>query len=264
MQVIEILLKSSPITVYSEDLSHVKGEYVVVEYNESEELGIVKDKIQHDPDCEFVKVLRTSTEQDKTRDCENCRYARSLLPEIKKSADKLGLDMKIGLVSSSLDRSKLIINYTADERVDFRELVKILGSKYKTRIEMKQIGNRDETKAIGAMGICGRVCCCKAFLSDFEKVSIKMAKNQNIALNPTRINGMCGRLLCCLKYEDEFYADMQNKMPKLNSVVTTPDGKGQVTATDFLKETVTVTFTKDDSTEVKIYDIKDITFKKQK
>ena len=140
----------------------------------------------------------------------------------------------------------------------FRELIKILGTKFKARIEMRQIGNRDETKQVGAIGICGRVTCCKAFLNDFDKVSIKMAKNQNISLNPTRINGMCGRLLCCFKYEDDFYAEMQKKMPKENAVVSTPDGKGTVSARDFLRETVSVTFTKDESSETKIYDLKDI------
>jgi cell fate regulator YaaT (PSP1 superfamily) len=181
-----------------------------------------------------------------------------LLPEIKKEVEALNLDMKVSFITTNLDRSKLIISYTADERVDFRTLIKVLAGKYKTKIEMRQIGNRDETKNIGAIAPCGRVCCCKAFLNDFDKISIKMAKNQNIALNPNRINGMCGRLLCCLKYEDEYYEEMQKKMPKINSTITTPDGKGVVTATDFLRETVSVTFTKDDSTEMKIYNLEDL------
>ena len=166
--------------------------------------------------------------------------------------------MKIGFITVSLDKKKINVNYTAEDRVDFRELIKILGTKYKARIEMRQIGNRDETKQIGAIGVCGRVTCCKAYLNDFDKVSIKMAKNQNISLNPNKINGMCGRLLCCFKYEDDFYSEMQKKMPKENSLVSTPDGKGTVSSRDFLKETVTVTFTKDDTTENKVYDLKDI------
>ena len=133
-----------------------------------------------------------------------------------------------------------------------------MSNKFKCKIEMRQIGNKDESKVVGAMGVCGRVTCCKAYLSDFGKVSIKMAKNQNISLNPTRINGMCGRLLCCLKYEDEYYAEMQKKMPKINSVVSTPDGKGTVSNLDFLRELVSVTFTKDETTEVKVYNLEDI------
>lgn len=169
--------------------------------------------------------------------------------------------MKIGFISTNLDRTKIVVNYTADERVDFRELIKVLASKYKTRIEMKQIGNRDESKVIGAIGICGRETCCKLFLSDFDKVSIKMAKNQNLALNPNRINGMCGRLLCCLKYEDEFYEEMQKKMPKISSIIKTPDGTGKVIALDFLKELVTVEFLKhgdEESTEIKTFNLSDI------
>jgi len=260
MQAIELNLLNLPITVHSilENIVYNKKDLVVISLSGSLELATVKNIVDVKPDIEFVEILRLATEQDKAKNCENCKYARSLLPEIKQEAQKLNLDMKIGFVSVSLDRNKLIVNYTADDRVDFRELIKILGTKYKARIEMRQIGNRDETKQIGAIGVCGRVTCCKAFLDDFDKVSIKMAKNQNISLNPNKINGMCGRLLCCFKYEDEYYAEMQKKMPKENSIVTTPDGKGVVTNRDFLKETVTVTFTKDDSTEVKIFDLKDI------
>ena len=260
----EIVLFNSPISVYSKpNEKYKRGDRVVVNNSGSLELGVIKNSADINKP-ELVDIVRAATKEDNITRCENCKYARTLLPEIKKEADKLGLDMKVGFISTNLDRSKITVNYTADERVDFRELIKILGSKYKSRIEMRQIGNRDETKVIGAIGICGRETCCKLYLNDFDKVSIKMAKNQNIALNPTRINGMCGRLLCCLKYEDDFYADMQKKMPKINSTVTTPDGVGTVSATDFLKETVTVNFTKDDSTEQKVYPLIDIKFEKTK
>lgn len=258
MQVIEILLTTNPTSVFAEYTDKYQpNERVVVLMNGSIELGVVKGKVDTNPE-EFVEILRLATKDDNLKNCENCKYTRSLLPEIKQEADKLKLDMKIGFISTNLDRSKLTINYTSEGRVDFRELIKVLGAKYKSRIEMHQIGNRDETKQIGALGVCGRVTCCKAFLSDFDKVSIKMAKNQEISLNPTRINGMCGRLLCCLKYEDEYYDEMQKKMPKRNATVTTPDGKGVVTDRNFLKETVSVTFTKDETTETKIYELKDI------
>ena len=262
MQAIELSLLNSQQTIYSvyNNTNLNKKDIVVISIGGCLELASVKNFIDVKPDVEFAEFVRIANDADKKQNCDNCKYARSLLPEIKQEADKLNLNMKIGFISVSLDKNKIVVCYTADDRVDFRELIKILGSKYKARIEMRQIGNRDETKQIGAIGVCGRVTCCKAFLDDFDKVSIKMAKNQNISLNPNRINGMCGRLLCCFKYEDDYYAEMQKKMPKENSTVITPDGKGVVTARDFLKETVTVTFTKDESTEVKIYELKDIQF----
>ena len=265
MQAVELTLLNSPQTLYSilDKTTYNKKDIVVVSLSGSLDLAVVKNIIDVKPDVEFVEIVRLANEQDKKQNCENCKFARSLLPEIKQEADKLNLNMKIGFISVSLDKNKIIVSYTADDRVDFRELIKILGSKFKARIEMRQIGNRDETKQIGAIGVCGRVTCCKAFLDDFDKVSIKMAKNQNISLNPNRINGMCGRLLCCFKYEDEYYAEMQKKMPKENATVSTPDGKGVVVGRDFLKETVTVSFTNEDATEIKIFNLSDININKK-
>ena len=261
MQIAEILLTNNPYFVYIASKQLNINDKIVVSNDGSIELGVVKNIYETTDDIDVVDFVRIATEEDFKTHCENCKYARSIVPQVKNEAELLKLNMKVGFVSVNFDRSKIIINYTADNRVDFRELVKILGSKFKARIEMRQIGNRDETKVLGAIGVCGRETCCKAYLSEFDKVSIKMAKNQNISLNPNKINGMCGRLLCCFKYEDEFYSDMQKKMPKENSLVATPDGKGTVTNRDFLKETVTVTFTKDDTTEAKIYDLKDIKIK---
>lgn len=258
MQVTEILLSNSPISVYSTNTNFKAMDKVVVSSNSGLDLGVVKGVVDSIDATEFVDIIRLATEEDNKKHCENCKYARTLLADIKQEAENHKLDMKVGFISTNLDRTKIIVNYTADGRVDFRDLIKALGAKYKCKIEMRQIGNRDEAKQVGALGVCGRVTCCKAYLSEFDKVSIKMAKNQNISLNPTRINGMCERLLCCLKYEDEYYEEMQKKMPKENSVVVTPDGKGVVTSRDFLRETVTVTFTKDETTEVKTYDLKDI------
>lgn len=258
MQVTEILLSNSPVSVYSTNTNFKAMDKVVVSSSTGLDLGVVKCIVDSIDATEFVDIIRLATEEDNKKHCENCKFARTLLAEIKQEAENHKLDMKVGFISTNLDRSKIIVNYTADNRVDFRDLIKALGAKYKCKIEMRQIGNRDEAKQVGAIGVCGRVTCCKAYLSEFDKVSIKMAKNQNISLNPTRINGMCERLLCCLKYEDEYYDEMQKKMPKENSYVTTPDGKGVVTARDFLRETVTVTFTKDETTEVKTYDLKDI------
>ena len=266
MQAIELALLNMPLTVYAVDekTKYDEKTLLVVSFNNSLELATVKKTIDVNQDKEFVKIVRVATSEDTQKNCENCKFARSLLPEIKNECNNLGLDMKIGFITVSLDKTKISVNYTAEDRVDFRELIKILSTKYKARIEMRQLGNRDESKQVGALGVCGRVTCCKAFLNDFDKVSIKMAKNQNISLNPSRINGMCGRLLCCFRYEDEFYEDMQKRMPKINSTVTTPDGKGVVSNTDFLRETVTVTFTKnDESTEIKTYPLSEITKEKK-
>jgi len=258
MQVNEIVLSNNPGIAYSANLNYKKGDKVVVSVSNCLEIGKIKDTVDITNEIELVDIVRHATEEDLKAHCENCQYIKTIIPEIKDQTEKLNLDMKISFVSISLDKSKIVINYTADGRIDFRDLVKILGAKFKARIEMRQIGNRDESKVIGALGMCGRVTCCKAFLSDFDKVTIKMAKNQNIALNPNRINGMCGRLLCCFKYEDEFYEEMQKKMPKVNSFVNTPDGKGMVISTDFLKEKVSVSFKKDETEEIKIYDLSEI------
>lgn len=258
MQIAEIILHNNSNSVYAENNNNYKkNDKVVVSVSGSIELGTIK-AFSSSNQSEMAEIIRLANQDDLKQFCDNCKFCKSLIAEIKKEAQSLSLDMKISFVSTNLDRSKLLISYTADERVDFREFVKILGAKYKARIEMRQIGNRDESKVVGALGVCGRVTCCKAFLNDFDKVSIKMAKNQNISLNPTRINGMCGRLLCCLKYEDEFYEEMQKKMPKMNSTITTPEGKGVVSNLDFLKEQISVTYTKDETTEVKVYNLEEL------
>ncbi len=260
MQAIELNLINSSITVYSLNENHElhAKDVVVISSNNSLDLATVVKTVNVEPEMEFVEILRTATAQDKKQNCENCAFARKILPDIKTEANKLNLDMKIGFISTSLDRNKISVYYTAEDRVDFRELIKVLSNKYKARIEMRQIGNRDEAKQIGAIGICGKVTCCKQFLSDFDKVSIKMAKNQNISLNPNKINGMCGRLLCCFKYEDEYYAEMQKRMPKLNSTITTPDGKATVASVDYLRETITVNIAKNDSVEQKKFTLEEI------
>lgn len=261
---IEVLLNNTPVSVKIETEENIKPKtQVVISHSGSLELGTIERETKN-LELDLANFVRVATKDDILKNCENCKYTRTLLPEIKKIASDNGLDMKIGFISTNLDRSKLIVNYTSETRVDFRELIKILGAKYKTRIEMRQIGNRDESKMLGAIGMCGRVTCCKLYLSDFDKVSIKMAKNQNLTLNPTRINGMCGRLLCCLKYEDEYYSEMNKLMPRVGSIVKTPDGEGKVTSTDILRETIKVEFSNEDTTEIKTYTLSEITFKPNK
>lgn len=258
MQITEIALLNSSETAYITNQLDPRTK-VVVSIDGYLQLGVVKSLVETKEKVELCDFVRIASKEDNLTNCENCKYARSILPEIKNSAEQLNLDMKIGFITISLDKNKITVNYTAEDRVDFRELIKVLGTKYKTKIEMKQIGNRDEAKAIGSLGVCGRETCCKAFLGDFDKLSIKMAKNQNLSLNPGRINGMCGRLLCCLKYEDEFYEEMLKKMPKVGKFIETPNGKGQVKSIDVLKETITVEYKKDDSTEIKIFTLSELT-----
>ena len=145
-----------------------------------------------------------------------------------------GLDMRLVNCEYTLDKSKVIFNFTADDRIDFRKLVKILAQHLKTRIELRQIGVRDEAKLLGGIGPCGRSLCCSTFLGDFEPVSIKMAKDQNLSLNPTKISGACGRLMCCLKYENDYYEEVRAQLPDIGEAIETPDGNGKVVALNIL------------------------------
>ena len=181
------------------------------------------------------------------------------MTEAKKFSAQLKLDMQIVNAEYAFDESKVTINFTADDRVDFRDLVKILAGAIKTRIELRQVGARDKAKILGGIGLCGREVCCKRFLPDFEKVNIKMAKNQGISLNPNNINGVCGRLLCCLSYENEQYVELIKLMPKLNSKVSTKDGVGTVVYNDLLKKLVSVKFIDDkDNFHIEDYPLEEI------
>jgi cell fate regulator YaaT (PSP1 superfamily) len=168
------------------------------------------------------------------------------------------LDMKLVDVEYTFDNSKVLFYFTADGRVDFRELVRDLASVFKTRIELRQIGVRDEAKMIGGLGICGRPFCCNSYLGDFQPVSIKMAKEQNLSLNPTKISGTCGRLMCCLKNEHEAYEDLIKKTPNVGALVKTPDGKGVVSAVSLLKGIVSVAVENGSEKEIKEYKTDDI------
>lgn len=214
-------------------------------------------------DCEAPEPLdfvREANEDDLLQMEVNNQKAEELVPLIKQEIKNCALDMKLCKVEYTLDGEKIIINYTAESRVDFRELVKTLAGKLKLRIEMHQIGTRDQVQLIGAMGMCGRVCCCKSYLEDFDKVSIKMGKKQGLSLNPTKLNGMCGKLLCCLKYEDDFYTETLSRMPKAGQRVRTPDGEGEVKTLDVLHEQVEVVFNKEDTCERKMYSLNEIEF----
>ena len=195
-------------------------------------------------------VLRLATEQDKKINADNRGREKRAYEICQQKIGELGLDMQLQSVEYAFDGSKILFFFTADGRVDFRELVKSLASVLRTRIELRQIGVRDKAKMVGGLGICGRPFCCREFLDDFQPVSIKMAKTQNLSLNPTKISGTCGRLMCCLNYEQEAYEDLLRTSPKVESFVDTPDGRGTVTDVNLLKQSVHVRLEKQPDTLV--------------
>lgn len=235
---------------------------VVVENARGLELGFIAETVkeieENTLEEELMPVVRVANDKDLENYEKNKEKEKDALLQAKELVNKYNLDMKLVDAEYSLDGSKVIINFTCEDRVDFRDLVKDLASALKTRIELHQIGIRDQAKIVGAIGNCGKECCCKMYLSDFDKVSIKMAKTQNLSLNPTKISGVCGRLMCCLSYENEFYSEVMSRMPKLNSKVQTKDGVGTVVYNDLLKEKVTVKFVVDDNVKIENYDVKDI------
>ncbi len=238
------------------------GQGVIVETAESVEYGVVtiatKEVSQQQIVAPLKKIMRIATEQDMRKLEENREKEKKALIIADKKAQEHKLDMKFVRVEYAFDRAKAVFYFTSDGRVDFRDLVKELASTFRTRIELRQIGVRDETKMLGGLGPCGQPCCCNRFLGGFHPVSIKMAKEQGLSLNPTKISGLCGRLMCCLKYEQSNYECAHKKMPPVGAEVATPDGKGKIQSVNVLKETVKVTVTKNDETELHDYDYHDV------
>ncbi|MBQ5712629.1 MAG: stage 0 sporulation family protein [Oscillospiraceae bacterium] len=225
-------------------LSLKQGDHVIMETARGPEYGIVTAG-NHTVSTKDVvmplrSVLRIATAQDEKIVADNRARERKAHGVCLQKIEEHGLDMQLVSVECAFDGSKILFFFTADERVDFRELVKNLASIFHTRIELRQIGVRDKAKMVGGLGICGRPFCCASFLSDFQPVSIKMAKTQNLSLNPTKISGTCGRLMCCLKYEQEAYEDLLRRSPKAESFVDTPEGRGTVIEVDLLRQRVKV------------------------
>lgn len=239
-----------------------KGDQVVVETSQGEEIAevavpnrMVEEEKLTTP---LKKVLRLASPRD-LKHAEECRQKeREAFELCSKKIKEHKLNMTLTDVEYKFDNSKILFYFTADGRIDFRDLVRDLASVYKTRIELRQIGVRDEVKRIGGNGVCGRELCCCSFLSDFETVSIKMAKEQNISLNPSKISGNCGRLMCCLKYEQNVYEEKLQRLPNVGAIVKTPDGKGEVEGIETLKEVVKVKIKDGDITTYKKYNVKDI------
>ena len=239
-----------------------KGNKVIVETAQGDEFAEVFIDNRMVDDEKIVaplkKVVRIATKQDE-KHYEECKKKEKEAFEIcKKKIKEHKLEMTLTDVEVKFDNSKVLFFFTADGRIDFRDLVKDLAAIYKTRIELRQIGVRDEVKRLGGNGVCGRELCCCSFLSDFEPVSIKMAKEQNISLNPSKISGNCGRLMCCLKYEDNVYQEKIKKLPHVGAIVKTEDGEGEVDAVETLKERVKVKLKDGEGYFYKRYDAKDI------
>lgn len=234
------------------------GEYGIVETARGIEFGEVvvgpKEVSEDEIIAPLKKLLRVANEEDKEKNSENKQKEKQALDICIKKIEEHKLSMKLIDVEYTFDNNKVIFYFTADGRVDFRELVKDLASIFKTRIELRQIGVRDEAKMVGGLGPCGRHLCCSAFLGEFEPVSIKMAKEQNLSLNPTKISGICGRLMCCLKYEQDTYECIRRQLPKVGSIVNTPDGQGEVIDNNVVGEFVKVKLnTPDGDVDTKVY-----------
>ena len=239
-----------------------KGDKIIVETSQGEEHAEVLIPNRYVEDEKIVaplkKVLRIATNKDIKRHEECKKIEKEAFKVCEEKIKEHKLNMTLTDVECKFDNSKMLFYFTADGRVDFRELVRDLAAIYRTRIELRQIGVRDEVKRIGGNGVCGRELCCCTFLNDFETVSIKMAKEQNISLNPSKISGNCGRLMCCLKYENEVYEDKLKHLPNVGAIVKTEDGVGEVDNIEILKEQLRIKFKGEEGYTYKKYDAKDV------
>ncbi len=241
------------------------GMHVIVETARGVEMGTVlippKDVDDHSVIQPLKPVIRAATDEDEKIVARNKERAKEAFSICKEKILKHGLEMKLVGAEYTFDNNKLLFYFTADGRIDFRELVKDLASVFRTRIELRQIGVRDETKMLGGVGICGRELCCSTYLSDFVPVSIKMAKEQNLSLNPTKISGVCGRLMCCLKNEQDTYEYLNSRMPSVGDSVTAIDGtKGEVSGVNILRQMVKVIVDNGEEKEMREYPVDELRF----
>ena len=241
-----------------------RGDNVIVETSRGVEYGEVVQGIKEIEESAVTKplkeVIRIATEEDTARFKENKEKEKEAYKICAEKIEDHKLDMKLIEVEYTFDGNKILFYFTSDGRVDFRELVKDLAAVFRTRIELRQIGVRDESKTLGSIGVCGRNLCCSQFLGEFVPVSIRMAKEQGLSLNPTKISGACGRLMCCLKYEQDTYEELMKETPKNGAVVTTPEGNGTVVSVALLRGRVKVRLGSDDEATLKDFDVKDIKF----
>ena len=243
------------------------GDKVIVETARGVEFGSVVTGIKEVPDDQISQplkpVIRIATQDDVRREAKNREKEKEAFKICQEKIRKHGLEMKLIDAEYTFDNNKVLFYFTADGRIDFRELVKDLASVFRTRIELRQIGVRDETKIRGGIGICGRPLCCHTYLTEFAPVSIKMAKEQNLSLNPTKISGVCGRLMCCLTKEEDGFRDLNSHLPSIGDYVTTPEKlKGEVQSVNVLRQTVKVIVSLDnDEKEVRDYKVDELRFK---
>ena len=245
------------------------GDHVIVETARGVEYGRVvlepravkEDEVVHP----LKEVLRVATKEDEEHEAENRLKEKDAFKICKKKIREHGLEMKLIDAEYTFDNNKVLFYFTADGRIDFRQLVKDLASVFKTRIELRQIGVRDETKILGGIGICGRTLCCHTYLSEFAPVSIKMAKEQNLSLNQTKISGVCGRLMCCLKNEQETYEELNRNLPGIGDTVITPQGvQGTVQSVNVLRQMVKIVVDVNDEKEIQEYPVRDLKFRSKK
>ena len=269
IEVVGVKFKSSN-NIYSFNPNGIDvkvGDYVIVDTEKGAEMGkVFRSKETIDPSSlssPLKNVLRVATSEMVEKAEEYDKEAQKHYGEIKKLVKEENLDMKIVKIEASYDNQKYVINFSSENRVDFRELVKKLASTLKKKIELRQIGGRDEVRMLGGYGPCGKECCCTQNLGELGPVSMKMAKNQNLSLNPANISGLCGKLMCCIAYENPTYQEAIKVMPKIGSVVTTKDGQGTVTFNDLLKREVDVKFVKGEESEIKTYPLEEVKFKKE-
>lgn len=240
-----------------------QGDGVVVDTTHGLEYGTVvlanTEVPEEEIKGELKNVVRKATEKDEQQHRAIEEKRPLAIRDAQEKANKRNLEMKIVDAEFAFDNSKVVFFFTADNRVDFRDLVKELAGTFRMRIELRQIGIRDECKMKGGLGPCGRVCCCNAYLNDFARVSIKMAKTQGLSLNPQKISGLCGRLMCCLKFEDDYYSQTAKFMPKNNAEIQTPAGKGKVVDTDMIRQLVTVKIAKsEEETEMRCFTLEEL------
>ena len=226
----KITLEKNDYAVVDSDRGLLFGQVVVAPY-EVDDMDLGK---------QLDKIIRKADNKDIKTNDQNKKDSHKALIDARKISDQMNLEMKIIDANYNFDKSQLLFHFLADTRVDFRELAKKLAGNYRTRIELRQIGVRDKAKMVGGLGPCGRILCCNSFLNDFNSVSINMAKNQMLALNPTKINGVCGRLLCCLGYEDDTYTELKKDMPSLGQIYRNGDIDGKIVSLNLLKKTVTI------------------------
>lgn len=244
---------------------HIRqGTHVIVETSRGIEYGLVEVPNKNVPDEEVVqplkKVIRIATKADDQKEAQNRTREKEAFDICLQKIKEHGLDMKLTDVELTFDLTKILFYFTSDNRIDFRELVKDLAAVFRMRIELRQIGVRDEAKMLNGVAICGRPLCCATFLGDFQSVSIKMAKDQGMSLNPTKISGICGRLMCCLKYEESAYIELTKNLPSVGDVVKTPDGTGEVMSINVIRQSVKVAVKKrpQDDPSFNLYSVDEI------